>query len=408
MKKITLQLNHRSDSKQIPSGITSTHTLPQWLWKGAVFAIGFGLTVAGVAFTQHTAANRVMPTESPVLLIRAAAVEHSTHYSLKRTFIGHVEPARSTDLGFELAGKVSRVLFDEGDQVKQGEVLAYLDIDRLQARKDELTAALHQAEAILKLAGITYRRFTNVVKFNGVSEQQLDEAREHQRASRAAVNLAASRIRSIDVEIDKSRIKAPFDASITKRMADEGQILGLGHSVFRLLENNALEIRVAIAGALVDTVQKGQILPLVIHHKTIPATVKAIVQVRDGRTRTVDVILQIQDQTIAVRSGDLVKLELLMSVAQAGSWIPVSALSEDARGTWSVYIIHPNDESDSSSTYVVQRHAIEIIHAESDRVFVQGIISDAAQMLVDGLHRIVPGQIVRIDTAVASLDKEMI
>jgi membrane fusion protein, multidrug efflux system len=388
--------------------MTRSKILTKWSLKSALIVLGFGLIVTVITITQRTAASGLIPEEIPSLLVRTALIEHLPYYTLKRTFIGQVEPSRSTDLGFELAGKITDILFDEGDQVKQGQVLAHLDIERLLARKQELNSALHQAEANQKLAGITYRRYKDVVKFNGVSEQQLDEAREHLRASRAAVSLAESKLSSIEIEIDKSQLIAPFDASITKRMVDEGQILALGHSVLRLLENSTLEIRVAIAGTLVDTIRKGQKYPLIIHHKTIHGTVKAVIQVRDGSTRTVDVILQISGETMAVRSGDLVKLELAMQVAKTGAWIPVAALSEDARGTWSVYLLQPAAAPDSASTYEVQRHAIEIIHTESDRVFVQGITQDAAQLVVDGLHRIVPGQLVRVAAAVASIDREMI
>jgi RND family efflux transporter MFP subunit len=269
MKKTTLAVNTRTDVQHSRLAMTRSKILTKWSLKSALIALGLGLTVTVFTITQRTAASGLITEEIPSLLVQTALIEHLPYYTIKRTFIGQVEPSRSTDLGFELAGKITDILFDEGDQVKQGQVLAHLDIERLLARKQELNSALHQAEANQKLAGITYRRYKDVVKFNGVSEQQLDEAREHLRASRAAVSLAESKLSSIEMEIDKSQLIAPFDASITKRMVDEGQILALGHSVFRLLENSTLEIRVAIAGTLVDTIRKGQKYPLIIHHKTI-------------------------------------------------------------------------------------------------------------------------------------------
>ena len=100
----------------------------------------FGLIATGFTVTQISAATPEKARTTPQITVPTIEIEPVDHYSIKRTFIGRMEAARTSDLGFELPGKISRILFDEGDQVKQGEVLAYLDIDRLLARKKDITS----------------------------------------------------------------------------------------------------------------------------------------------------------------------------------------------------------------------------------------------------------------------------
>jgi multidrug efflux pump subunit AcrA (membrane-fusion protein) len=176
---------------------------PNTKWKriAASLAIGLGATVAAIAFTQSSRAIPVASSQRPLLTVHTAAMNPVDRYTVKRTFLGRVEAARSSDVGFELAGKISSIEVDEGDKITKGEALAYLDLDRLQARREELAAALDQTQANLKLADVTYRRYQKIVASGGVSQQQLDEAKEHFRASEAGVQLARSRIATIAVEI---------------------------------------------------------------------------------------------------------------------------------------------------------------------------------------------------------------
>lgn len=360
----------------------------------AALAMGLVLLLAGFAITPNSRAIPAPAYNNSLLTVQTTQLSPASQYVLKRFFLGRVEAARSSDLGFELGGKIDRILVDEGDQVSKGQVLAHLDIDRLQARKKELVSALKQARANLQLADITYRRYKKVVISSGVSRQQLDEAKEHLNATEAAMELARARIETIDIEIEKSRLIAPFNADVTFRRMDEGQVVAAGSPILRLQENSSTELRVGIAGKIVDSIQAGQVIPVVVNHFPLQASVKAIVPVRDGKSRTVDVILSINDLPSQVRAGDLVKVELSMNIGRDGYWIPVSALSEGSRGIWSVYTLQ--SESDANAHHhTVRRRTIEIVHAESERVFIEGFFEKDTQVVTDGLQRIVPGQQVQ-------------
>ena len=245
------------------------------------------------------------------------------------------------------------------------------------------------------------KRLEGVVEAGGVSRQALDEAREAYRAAKAAVSVARSRIQTLDVDLAKARLQAPFDAVVTARHADEGRVLAAGAAVLTLQERGAPEIRAGIAGRLVDTISVGQRHPVQIGDRTVAGRVKAVLPLRGAGTRTVDVILTLDEGELGGRSGDLATLTLREKILQAGYWLPTGALAEGARGLWTVYVLEPVGDrrllgDEFSASHRVVPYLVETLHQESDRVFVRGALPAGAQVVADGVHRVVPGQLVRV------------
>jgi hypothetical protein len=85
-------------------------------------------------------------------------------------------------------------------------------------------------------------------------------------------------------------------------------------------------------------------------------------------------------------------------VAQGGFWIPATAIAGDHRGLWRCFVFEPHDrrvnEIDGARG-AVGAHSVEVLHAETDRVFVRGTLVDSAWLVADGLQRLTPGQEVR-------------
>ncbi|MEE4377530.1 MAG: efflux RND transporter periplasmic adaptor subunit [Candidatus Competibacteraceae bacterium] len=369
-------------------------------------AIGITFAAMGLAFAGH-ALSRLpgQPVEKPVssapLPVAVIRLQPQPTYDVQRVFVGRVEATRRSAVGFELGGLLQQVAVDEGDTVAQDQLLARLDTKRLKAQRQELQAALAATQADQALAKITLKRFERVVKSGGVTRQGLDEARESYRAAQAGVTLAQSRIATIDVELNKSELLSPFAAKVVRRYVDEGRVLNAAEPVLELIEHPPAEIRIGIAGRLVDTVQVGQRLTVELNEQSVPTRVKALLPVRGPDTRTVDVLLTLEDKSNAVRAGDLARLTLSKTVSEPGYWLPLDALSEGPRGLWTVYRLEPAGESPEKplpqAEYEVVPLLVEILHQESDRVFTQGALPDNALIVAGGLHRIVPGQLVRID-----------
>lgn len=79
---------------------------------------------------------------APLMPVGFMEVEIEPGYAVTRTFTGQIEAAATTDLGFELGGRITRVLVDEGDRVAAGEVLVLLDTSALGPERAAVEAEL--------------------------------------------------------------------------------------------------------------------------------------------------------------------------------------------------------------------------------------------------------------------------
>lgn len=360
----------------------------------------FGAAVAGLGL-DHQAAGETPPLQATVLPVEVRSIDVQDAYTLRRIFSGQVQARRQSELGFETAGRLSRVLVDEGTAVQAGQLLAELDTDRLEARHRELSAARAEAEAKLALAEVTLKRMRNIVDKGGVSRQGLDEARATQRAAKAALTLAEQQIATIDLELDKARLQAPFASTVIVRTGDEGRVLEAGQPILILLERAAPEIRIGVAGRTLEQLQPGQIYELTWRGQVITARLRVLLPVRAAVARTVDALFDPLDAPDLMLPGDLVTLTLDSRVEARGSWLPRSALGEGQRGLWSVYFAERLSDAAAEmvATHRIVRHTVDVIHQESDRVFVQGALDNEDRVVVTGMQRIVPGQMVRLAPA---------
>ncbi len=345
---------------------------------------------AGGLLAQPALSQSSVP-ELPVGTVRLV---ESAGFSQSSVFTGMVEAGRTSALGFDANGRVLEVLVQEGDQVERGQVLAQLDTARLQASRAELGAAQQQAEVNLRLATVTFERMQEALSYKGVSRQQADEASDARAVAEAALGLANARLASLSVELDKTRLKAPYAGMIARRFVDEGVVIGAGTPVLELHETGRLEIRIGIAGDAIEQIVPGNAYQVVDRGgRAHQVTAKATLPVRTSAGRTVDAIF-LADAGDGLRPGDLTRLSLDLPREASGFWIPISALEEGERGLWATVVAEPKDGG-----HLAQRRQVHILHQEADRVFVQGALREGDLLISDGLHRIVAGQRVSPTTA---------
>ena len=307
---------------------------------GIAVLLGSGTLLIGLDLgidTRSQAASEPIDTTS--MAVSVSTVRMQASYVITQSFIGRVEAARSSDLGFEIAGLVTGVLTDEGLPVKSGQALARLDSARFRSKRGELIAQRDQARAQLEemingprrediaearadveqwqarfeLVRLTHDRVRTAIELNAVSSQEWDEARlnlaavaaqlraaqqrlaeleagtriERIEAQAALVRQLDSQIGTIEVDLDKSQLYAPFAGHISKRFVDEGHVIAAGEPVLRLLEDADLEVRVGVAREAAALLSAGGLASVSVAGNPLQARVKAVLPDRERQTRTV-------------------------------------------------------------------------------------------------------------------------
>ena len=255
----------------------------------------------------------------------------------------------------------------------------------LQGKRDEL-------EADIGLARATRARQEQLAEKSHASQQAYDQARFNEESLLGRFRQLDAEIATVELDVSKSELKAPFDAVVAKHFSDEGVVTAAGEPVFELLERVNPEVRIGLVGDAVDGVVVGQRHQLLIRGRSVPATVDAVLPIRARNTRSVDVVFNLHVPLNGIRRGDLTRLSIEKRIEEAGFWLPLSALSEGVRGLWTVYVV----QSVQGQPSELERREIEVLHVNAERVFVRGTLVNNELIVVDGRHRLVPGQHVEI------------
>lgn len=365
--------------------------------------IGIGIAIAvtglGVWTWQGRSATEVA-SPAAVLPVVAHTVRVTPTYEVDELHTGRVVARRSSELGFEQGGRLERVLVDDGDRVEAGDVLAQLDQRQLQAERKQRAAQLADLEAQLALARATTRRTQALRASDHVSPAQLDEAVHGEQALVARRLAAQAALEATDVALALSEIRAPYAGQVTSRLVDEGTVVAPGQAILHLIEDGVLELRLGVPPEAVDALRTGARIDAEIEGRRHPAVLHAVVDAVGRDTRTVTAILHLEsaatgDASEMLRDGAVVRVALPRTIEGKGAWVPLAALAESHRGLWSAYALVPEREGDATLRRV-ERRPLEVLYADSERAYVRGTLRDGDQIAASGVHRLVPGQAIRV------------
>jgi len=414
------------------------------VWSTLAGVLAIVAVVAGFSGLMTSDQSSAAPEPGRVLAVHTVRVVPQSSYRVAREYTGTVVARQTSELGFELSGKVVAIAVEEGDRVAPGFELARLDTQRLETKRRQLVSRRAQALAKLdemitgprdediaaararveslnaqvKLLRLQTERQSKLLGKSATTrdaydefvyglqtrEAELNEARhnleellngtrrEQVAAQRAAVAELEDAIAAVDVDLGKSRLLAPFAGTIARRLTDSGTVVQPGEPILKLVEDDALEAWVGLPTSVAAGLSDEHVYSLTIGGTTYEAAVEGRFPEVDPATRTRTVKLQLDPSASKrVVHGEVVRLSLNDSVDATGYWLPLTALAQGSRGLWTALVAVPASESN----FTVERRDVEVLHTESERVFVRGTLDDGDLVIDGGTHRIVPGQSVR-------------
>lgn len=353
-------------------------------------AIAVGLVVIGTSFIAERAQSVGLPDAAPVITVKTQALSREAGYSVTRNFVGQVEAAQQADLAFEAGGTLAEIRVEEGAEVEKGAILALTDTRALQAERDATRAGRAALNAQLELAQLTTSRQEALEKRGFAATQRFDEARLAVRELQARLEQADAQLTRIDVALDKSVLSAPFAGRVGARMADLGQTVNAGQPVLRLLENNAVRMRVGLPAHLNLNTLDGHTATARFGEMNYTARLVHLRPDLDPMTRTRGALFELSspdDQTLPA-FGQSGSITFAQRVEDAGAWVPLMALREGANGSWTVLTVDADNQA--------ALEAVELLHSDETRAFVRGSFEDGTALIAAGPHRVVPGQTVTV------------
>lgn len=317
-------------------------TLLRWLLAMIAFA---GIAVGGYLFFNAGARVQEMPQYRTEMIGQG-----DLRVTVSAT--GKLAPVNEVDVGSEQSGTIKEVFVDYNDRVKEGQVLARLDITKLQDAIAKAKAALASAEAKVLQAVATVKesranlgRLQQVAKLSGgrvpsrseleTAEATLQRAIADEASARAAVDEARAALRSNETDLAKASIYSPIDGVVLARSVEPGQTVAASLQVtvlFTLAENLAqMELQVDVDEADVGQVRAGQSATFTVDaypNRKFPARISLV---RFG-SETVDnvvsykTILNVDNDDLSLRPGMTATAEIVTAERQHVLLIPNAAL----------------------------------------------------------------------------------
>lgn len=167
--------------------------------------------------------------EKPVPQARVQIVEPAAHM-LTGDLPGRIEPTRTAEIRARIPGVVLERLFEEGSDVKAGEVLFRIDPAPLKAVLSQSRGALARAEANLYQADSLARRYAPLAKARAISEQEYDNAVAAQKSAQAEKMSAQAAVETAQLNLDYATVRAPIDGRIGRALVTEGALVGQGEA----------------------------------------------------------------------------------------------------------------------------------------------------------------------------------
>ncbi|KAB0548768.1 MexC family multidrug efflux RND transporter periplasmic adaptor subunit [Pseudomonas argentinensis] len=143
---------------------------------------------------------------------------------------GRIEPVRVAEVRARVAGIVLKRTFEEGADVKAGDLLFQIDPAPFKAALSRAEAELARADAQLFQAQATVKRYEPLVKINAVSQQDFDVARATLRSAQADKRSAQANVETAKLDLGYAQVRAPIAGRIGRAQVTEGALVGQGET----------------------------------------------------------------------------------------------------------------------------------------------------------------------------------
>ena len=272
--------------------------------------------------------------------------------SVKVSATGNLHPTNQVDVGSELSGIVESVLVEENASVKRGQVLAQMDLSKLNDQVTKSKAAVLAAEAqiaqmqaTVKESDSNYARLSWVSKLSGgkvpsmselsSAEATLTRAKANEANARATAEQALATLRSDQTNLSKATIRSPIDGIVLTRKIEPGQTVAASLQapvLFTLAEDLAkMELQVNVDEADVSQVKPGQTAFFTVDAwpgRKYPAEIVRVgfgAQTTDGVV-TYKTILKVSNLDLSLRPGMTATAEIATANRNSVLLVPNEAL----------------------------------------------------------------------------------
>jgi membrane fusion protein (multidrug efflux system) len=351
---------------------------------------------------QSTQASTPPPSAEPEVTVATIAPQQLT---LTTVLAGRTSAFLVAEVRPQVSGIVQKRLFQEGSEVKAGEVLYQIDPSTYQAAYNSAKAALAKAEANARPARLKGERFSALAQSNAVSVQDNDDAQAAHRQAEAEVVAARAALEAARINLSYTRVSAPIAGRIGKSAVTPGALVTASQAtpLSTIQQTNPIYVDVTQSSGEVMRLKRDLASGKLKKSADGGAKVKLLLE--DGTPYATEGTLQFSDITVDQSTGvitlravfpnpghDLlpglyVRAVLEEGVEEQAMLAPQTAVSRNSKGEPLVMVVKQDG--------TVEPRVIEVGRAVGDKWLVTSGLAAGERIIVEGLQKARPGAKVK-------------
>ncbi len=338
--------------------------------------------------------------QSPAVPVKTALVQQQSVPVWIRA-IGQVKAQQSVEIRPQVDGILQRILVEEGQLVKAGDLLAVIDDRSIRAAYEQAKAQLAVVQAQLDVAKLDLKRYQNLRKDQAVSAQMADQQQATVQQLEAELRSVQATINAQQVELSYTQILSPISGQVGIRNVDAGNYVRTSDasSLFSVVQLDPISIEIALPQSRLPELQ------LLTQQMRQQQTVPVLAYLKEGDDPLAQGKLTVVDNRVASATGTIrvkadfanpdaalwpsqsVVIALQSKVLDQVLTIPVKALQQGPEGSFVWF-----EQQGKAATAPV-----EVVLQDKNQVVVTGLKA-GQQVIVDGQSRLRKGAELKIQT----------
>ena len=321
--------------------------------KPPLFVVFFGtvivlVVIGALLLLQRRSQFDALAENTETLAVPTVAIIHPTPQSGNEDLVlpGTLQAYVESPIYARTNGYLVKWYHDIGSHVGKGEILADIETPEVDQQLMQARADLVTAQANERLSQITATRYTELLKTDGVSKQEVDNANGDLEAKKATTQSSAANVRRLEDLKSFQRVYAPFNGVVTQRNVDIGTLINAGNGgtsqrLFYLAQTDPIRVYVNVPEAYAPSTHKGlgcylelTQFPGAKFEGQVVRTAEAI----DLSTRTLLTEVDVPNKTGQLLPGGYAQVHLNVRVSQERLLVPVNSLLFRSEGLRAVVI----------------------------------------------------------------------
>jgi membrane fusion protein, multidrug efflux system len=372
---------------------------------GRPVARGGALTASMLLVVLATSCNKGTVQAAPAMPPPLVTVVEARSQDVPRYLdeIGRNAAFESVTVTPQLAGRVTERHFQDGENLRKGQLLFVIDPRPYKAQLDSAQAALNQSKAALELAKVQFARDEEVIAERAISKQDYDTKKSTVDVDQAMVESAEAAVETAKLNLEYCYIHSPIDGRAGARLVDVGNVVQANATAMLSIQRvDPIYATFTITESDLPGVQKQMSGGMLKAAVRLPTDAES--EARSGRVEFLDNAVQNGSGTVNVRAtlsnadhhfwpGQFVDVKLVLATEKSAVLIPNEAVQISQKGPF-VYVVKTDDTAELRPVKLGQR--------QGDQVVVMDGVAANERVVLTGQMLIRPGGKVHVASTPAA------